>query len=304
MAIDALRDITKSGVSAWAAGGGNPTLTLDGSPTAADANTTKLFTTSVGNGKMLPAYIGPTGLYRPVQPHLGRARVIESRPVANVTTLHIVGTTQTATGTATAATIATTNIHTITRRLEYAVTTASATAVAGWRQAANQFHMGTPYGGFYLACVFGPSRGVASNATRRGFVGLSSNTAAPTDADPTSGTTWANMMGVGHDAADTNWQFMYRSGTGAVTKVGTGIAKAYSDNTEMFRLEMFVASSATPTLCYSFTRLSTGTNYSGTVSSGLPASTQLLQFGGWNSVGGTSSVIGIAFGGLYVETEY
>lgn len=53
-----------------------------------------------------------------------------SRPQGNGTVISTMGLTLTATGTATAANVAVTNIHTMMRRLDYLVTTAAATAVA------------------------------------------------------------------------------------------------------------------------------------------------------------------------------
>jgi len=303
--IEVLTDLIRGGQSAFTPSG-NPVLSQEASPPASDAGTVRLFARSEGE-RLFPAYVDPRGRFSSLQPLIARRRVAWANPVGNSTTLHVMGVTLTATGTATAASVATTNIHTVMRRLEYAVTTASTTAVAGYRSGANVFHIGgsgAPHGGFFLVLRFGPSRGQAANATRRGFVGLTSNTAAPTDADPSAGTTWANMVGVGHDAADTNWQIMHRNATGAVTKVDTGITKSYNDFTEMFELVVFAAPAETPFVSIQFTRLSDGTTFARNVTTNLPAPTTLLGFQAYNSVGGTNSVIGIALASLYIETNY
>lgn len=52
------------------------------------------------------------------------------------------------------------------------------------------------------------------------------------------------------------------------------------------------------------TDLATGATASGTITTNLPALGTLLAPRGWMSVGGTSSVIGIALMGLYIETDY
>jgi hypothetical protein len=140
---------------------------------------------------------------------------------------------------------------------------------------------------------------VAANATRRGFVGFSAVTGAPTDAEPSASMTSA--IGVGHDAADVNWQIMHRTAAGAMTKVDTGIAKAYADAVEMFELDLSAVPGAS-TIAYTFRRLSDGAAFSGTISTNLPAAATLLAFQAWNSVGGTSAVIGIALGSLYIES--
>lgn len=255
-------------------------------------------------GRMLPAFVGPSGLDSALQPFIARNKIAFANPVGNATTLNNLGIALSATGTATTANVATTNVHTAIKRLEYAVTTASATAVAGFRSTSAQYHIGaggTIYGGFTFVCRFGPSRGVASNATRRFFVGLSSLTAAPTDAEPSTVTT--NAIGVGADAADTNWQIIHRNASAGATKIDTGFAKGVADTSEMYELALFT-SPAGSTVGYEFTRLSDGAVFSGTISTNLPAVTTLLAPRGWTSVGGTSSAVGIALASLYLETDY
>ncbi len=162
----------------------------------------------------------------------------------------------------------------------------------------------TPFGGFTFIARFGPSRGVASNATRRFFAGMTNNIGTPIDVDPSAGTTWANMIGVGADAADANFHIMHRTGTGAVTKINTGIPKAYPDNTEMFELALFTAPTGTPSVGIRFTRLSDGVHFSHTITTNLPSATQLLTWQIWTSVGGTSSVVGVSIASVYIETDY
>jgi len=307
MPIQALSDIQRSGQSAFASGGGgNPVLSQEASPALPEAGTVRLFARSVG-GRMLPAYIGPSGLDSALQPLIASNKIAWANPNGNSTGIGLMGIAITATGTATAANVATTNIHTAMRRLEYAVTTAAATAVAGFRSGVNQYHIGdanAPFGGFFTVCRFGPSRGQAANATRRGFVGMTSNTSPPTDVDPSATAAWANLIGVGHDAADANWQIMHRTGTGTTTKIDTGIPKAYNDTTEMFEVAIFTAPTETPSVTVQLRRLSDDLTFTHTITSNLPAATTLLGFQAYNSVGGTSSVIGISLGSLYLETDY
>jgi hypothetical protein len=268
------------------------------------AGSLKLFGRSIA-GRLLPACVGPSGLDSALQPLLARNKVGWLNYPGNATTVQSLGLVASVTGTATAVNVATTNIHTVMRRLEYAVTTASTSAVAGIRAAPLQQHIGspdTPYGGFTWIARFGPSRGAASNATRRFWAGMTSITAAPTDVNPS---TWAaNGIGVGADAGDTNWQIMHRTGTGTMTKVDTGIPKAYADTSEMFELAIFTAPTGTPTVTVQLTRLSDGLNFIHTITTNLPAATQLLTWQIWTSVGGTSSVVGVAISSVYIETDY
>lgn len=258
-------------------------------------------------GRMMPAFIDPSGLDSTLQPWLARNKIAWFNPPGNAPTVNQFGMVVAATGAAAGPNVGTANIHQAMRRLEYAVTTASATAVAGLRTTALQYHIGgpgSPFGGFTFIARFGPSRGQASNATRRFFAGLTSNMNAPTDVDPSAGTTWANIIGVGADAEDANFHIMHRTGTGAVAKINTGIPKAYDDTTEMFELALFTAPTGTPSVGYRFTRLSDGEFFSGTITTNLPAATQLLTWQIWTSVGGTSSVVGISIASVYIETDF
>lgn len=273
------------------------------SPVAPVAGNFGLFGRNI-SGRVLPAIIGPSGLDTALQPLLARNKIAWANPNGNSTVIGVVGIALSATGNATSANIAVTNIHTAIRRLEYAVTTAATTAVAGWRGAANQFWIGNPanqIGGFFFVCRFGRSRGVAANTTLRGFTGFSSQTAAPGDADPS--TALSNILGVGCDAGDTNYQIMHRAGTGAATKVDTGLPKAVADTTEMYDLAMFTPPQSSD-VHVQFTRLSDGATFTHTITTNRPTDETLLSPRGYYSVGGTSSVIGYALASLYIETDF
>ena len=271
-------------------------------PSTPSSNTQKLFTYNVG-GRMLPGYIDPAGLDNALQPLFARNGIKKWLPSGNGTAIVADGAAAlTATGTATAASVATTNRHTMIRGLEYLVTAAATTAVAGFREGANQQFFGNSAGngGFFLVCRFGPATGVATT-TNRCFVGMTTATGAPTDVEPSSLT---NMFGVGWDAADANIQFFNNDGSGTATKTSLGIAVPTADRTSVYELAMFCAPNST-TVYYTFKDLAEGgSSVSGNVSSDIPAVNTLFSARGWMSVGGTSSVIGIALKSMYIETDY
>ena len=255
-------------------------------------------------GRDMPSWKSVNGLLHRVQSWLGKSNVSWAQPTGNGTTLNTMGAGFTATGTATAATVAATNIHQALRRLNYLVTTAATSAVAGWRQGILTFFIGAPgaaYGGFHYVCRFGRATGNAANATLRGFTGFVATTAAPTDADPSAGT---NIIGVGCDAADTNYQIMHNDGSGAATKIDTGFPKATADATEAYELQLYAPTGRGGRVDYMFKRLSDGASVSGSITTNLPADTTMLGLRGFYSVGGTSSVIGYAFINLFVECEW
>ena len=272
-----------------------------GAPTPS-ANTITLYDIKIGGRDML-AMINSTGVDNVLQTHITRNGVSWWSAAGNSTTIIATGNQAlTNTGTATAANIAVTNVQTRMKRLEYLVTTASTTAVAGFRAAANQWWMGNAAdsGGFHFICRFGPATGVATTSSRM-FVGMTTATNAPTDVNPS---TLTNMFGVGYDSTDTNIQFMNNAAsTTTKTDLGASFPVPTADRTNMYELAMFCAPNST-TLYYTVTNLATNTTASGTISSNIPAVNTLLSPRGYCSAGGTSSVIGIALSSLYIETDY
>lgn len=278
-------------------------LPLGTSPTTPPADNLNVFGRNVG-GRMMLAIKGPSGLDTSLQPHLGRNKVKRHIPQGNSTTaIEAAGITLTATGTPTAGTVGVATLQQAISRILYAVATAATTAVAGGHMNAAQHFIGSPggkIGGFHFIWRFGPSTGAAANTTRRGFCGFTSGVAAPTDADPS---TQANVLGVGCDASDTTWHFMHRNGTGTVVKVNTGITKSAADFTEAYELAMFCPPGGTA-VQMTFTNLTADVVAAYEATGSLPTATTLLAPRAYFSVGGTSSAIGLAHMGLYIETDY
>ena len=254
--------------------------------------------------RYLPAIVGPSGLDTALQPLLARNKIAWFNPPGNATTVHQHGMLTSATGTVNGATVATMSIHTAMKRLEYAATTASTSAVAGIRQTTLQYHIGSlsnPYGGFMFITRFGPSRGAASNATKRVWAGMTSISAAPTDVNPSL---WAaNGIGIGADSTDVNLQIMHRNGTSVMTKIDTGIPKATSDATTMYELSIFTTPKKS-SVNVQLIRLNDNLAFEHEISTNLPSTSQLLTWQIWNSVGGTSSVIGVSIASVYIETDF
>lgn len=279
-------------------------LPLAAVPAAPATNTLNFFTKKRG-GRMMAVAQGPSGLDTSLQGHLAFNAISQWNPAGNSTTITAIGDAAlTATGTATAANVATTNRHTYMKRLEHLVTVAATTAVAGFRATAAKWGIGSATadsGGFYFSCRFGPATGVATT-THRCFVGMANTTAAPTDVEPSSIT---NMVGLGYDAADTNMQIMHR-GAGAVTKIdlGASFPVPTADRTKAYELVLFSKPGTTQEVGYEVTDLATGAVASGLITTNMPTTATLLAPRLWMSVGGTSSVIGIALMNLYVESDY
>lgn len=269
------------------------------SPAAPSANTVTVFGKSVG-GRILPSFVGPSSLDSTLQPHIARNKIALATPNGGDTTVALIGLALTATGTATAAATAATNRYTWIRKVEYLVTVAATTAVAGFFSGIANFARGSGTdGGFHYVCRFGPATGVTA-ANRRLFVGMSNLLVAPTDVNPS---TLTNMIGVGYDTGDTNIQIMHNDATGTATKVDTGIVKPSADRAIAYELSLFAPPGASY-VDYEFTQLNASTVFRGRISTDLPATGTFLAPRGYSSVGGTSSVTGLALMGLYIETDY
>lgn len=262
----------------------------------------RLFSRVVG-GRRLPAYVGPSGIDSSLQPFLARNGIAGAFPNGNSTTLTYLRLALTATGTATAANVATSSLHASMKRLDYLVTTAATTAVAGFRSTAAQVFRGATagIGGFHYVCRWAPATGQAT-ATSRAWCGLRASASAPTDVEPSSN---VNAIGMGWDAADSNVQIMHNDGSGTATKVDLGASFPVSttDRAKVYELALFAVPGTTE-VAWQVTDLTTGAIATGTITSAdMPSQTTLLAPVAYCSAGGTSSVIGVTLFGLYIETD-
>lgn len=265
-------------------------------PVAPPAGYARLFVKSIG-GRLLPAVEGPSGLDTTLQPHLGRNGFSMWTPVFGATTISALGNAAlTATGTATLAAYAVTSLHTRCRRVDFLVTTAATTAVAGYRLGTATNRM---LEGFHHVARVCPATGVTGLATRRFFCGMAGATAAPTDVQPSSQT---NILGVGYDAADTNWQVFVNDGTGTATKTDTGITRPSADRQSVYAVNIFVPPGGT-TATVQLIDEGTGQVFETTATTDIPATTQTMAPRAYASVGGTSSVVGVTLFSLYIETD-
>jgi hypothetical protein len=225
-------------------------------------------------------------------------------PIANSTTLSTLGLQITASGTATAATPAITNVNTQNVKIEYLVTVAATTAIAAFRQATNTLWRGNAagLGGFRSRIRWGNATG-GTVATTRAFAGLTALTTAPSDVEPS---TLVSMIGMGWDAADANIQLMHNDAAGVATKIdlGASFPVPTTDRSVVYEIELSCLPNAT-SIEYKITNVGNGAVAQGSIiSADIPANNILLSARGWISVGGTSSVIGIALMDLLLESDY
>ena len=289
----------------------SPTITaldlqLTTDPGAAPAGHLTLYGKAIA-GRALPKIVGPSGLGTWLQPFLARNKIGIWVPPGNSTTVPAVFgyTALTTVGTATARNVATTNLFTRMRRLGF-VSAAGVGSLASFRVAAAQITTGTgTTGGFHKIIRFGISDAAAVSGARM-FVGISSNTSAPTNVEPN---TLTNSVGVGHGAADTNLR-LYYGGSSAQTPIDLGANfPANTLSTDVYELALFSAPSWAGDIAYEVTRLNTGHVATGTlVPAGgvaLPSSTTLLTYcWGYRTNNATALAVGIDIMGDYIETDY
>ena len=279
-------------------------------PTAPAAGTMDFYTKSIA-GRMMPKFVGPSGLDTVVQPLLANNKVGWWNATGNTTTVPVViGFTAPSTqGTATTRSVATTNLFTRVRRLGY-VTTTTAGGLAGQYNGAaaqNQYTVGTGtlgVGGFFYDVRFGCSDAATVSGARE-FVGLSSGTSAPTNVEPS---TLTNVIGVGHGTSDTTMH-VYYGGSAAQTPIDLSASfPANTLSTDMYELILFSPSSSNSTVGYRVTDITTGAQASGTLTAAtpgtqLPASTTYLGHRAWRTNNATALAAGIDISSIYIETD-
>jgi hypothetical protein len=284
--------------------GNESSLTFDEiSQPSAPASGATLYSESFG-GRQMMGQINKDGRAYPFQPHIGQSNISLWLPNANANTSTVIGQiAPTATGTATARTIATTNSFTWQKRIGF-VSAAAISSSSGLRSAVLQVGLSniSNAGGFFFQTRFGISD-AALVPTARTFVGLTSSTLTlPSAGEPSILT---NIIGMGHDSTDANFQIMFNDGAGVATKIdlGTDFTKSPTVATDMYHLILYAAPNST-TVFYEVRNIRLGVASSGSINTNIPAVNQLLTWQLWRNTGSTAAAVGIDISSVYLETEY
>ncbi|MEO8784837.1 MAG: hypothetical protein ABI221_00685, partial [Candidatus Saccharimonadales bacterium] len=160
-------------------------------------------------------------------------------------------------------------------------------------------------GGFYKIFRFGCSDPAAVFGARM-FCGISNNTSAPTNVEPS---TLLYSIGVGHGAADTNLMLYY---SGAVKQTPINLGANFPINTlstDAYELALFSPSNQFATIYYEVTRLNTGDVATGVlVGDGanivLPSPYTLMSYS-WNyrTNNTTAAAVSLDVMSDYIETD-
>jgi hypothetical protein len=255
-------------------------------------------------GAIMACFTDPDGRTHAVQPFLGQRKIAYWSPIGNTNSLTgtVFGMLSPASvGTLTSRSVATTRLFTALRRIGIVSAATAGSRALFYNNDVLQWWRGNiaGAGGFRYVARFGCSD-AATVAGARSFVGLSASSAVCNGLDPSSST---NLIGIGSDAADGNLQIIHNDGTGTATKVNLGAN--FPDHTlsvDAYELVLYAAPNAA-SVTYQVTRLNTGDTASGTLSTDLPASTQLLQPIFVRGNNATALAVGLDVMSLYIETE-
>jgi hypothetical protein len=182
------------------------------------------------------------------------------------------------------------------------VTETSANAqnrAAGVRHSSNRWFRGNAagHGGFRVRTRIATTTAVANQRAFIGWYGFAGADFTLTQ-NPSQ---QVNIIGFGYDSADTNWFFIHNDNAGAATKVNLGSGFPV-DNSSVFDFEISAQPNAS-SVEYTVTNVGTGATAGGSISTEIPASTQLLMPYFWlnSGSGGTAVVLCIihAWFGLF-----
>jgi hypothetical protein len=254
-------------------------------------------------GRIMPKWIGPSGVDTPFQANLGFNRVSMMMPAGGTTATTFVGglgsTFTNVVTTAANPTPTTASLLTSTRRATFSTGTTLNT-ITSHRQSTLQVTRGNSsnIGGFFYTIRFGTSVTPAGN---RVFVGLSDSVAAPANLDPLVTGTGIGRVGMAINANTGNWSFVHNVSGTAPTVYNLG-ASFPVDNTSLYELILFSKPNDT-VISYRVKNLATGAELaSTTLSTNIPANTTYLAPQFW-MVNVAAAIATFDFGGWYLESD-
>ncbi len=241
----------------------------------------------------------PSGRHFPLQPHFGVNRIATWAPSTS-TTINTNGMPRTAVGTAATPTLATTNLSTSMRRWRM-TSAATAGAAAEERSAGWVCWRGNSEGLGGFTYVNRLSL-VTLQATGMGFFGLIGSVAALSTTLTLSAV--VNALGIGFErGTHANWQIVHNDGAGAPTLIDLGPGFPVASTTNVLTLYIAAAPNGTEVGIRVVEEVS-GAVAEATITSDMPAATQLLSARNYLNNGTTAAAVAYDCSGVYVETDY
>lgn len=274
-------------------------------PSAPSAGTGRLYAKSIAT-RVMPKWIGPSGVDYPLQSHIGlnNVRIWRGGATTTATTfastigsLPYTGASPTA---PTIPTLASTSLRNQTYRSTIS-TGATAGGLAYIR--GNQLTMwrgnAAGLGGFFVVHRFALSGTL--QAGLRSFAGVVDVASNPTNIDPTSSST-PGGIGLALNANTGNWRLVNNASGTARTSLDLG-ASFPVNNTDLIELALFSAPNGSG-ISYRVTNLSTAATTTGTLTTNIPASTTFLAPTVWITNNATAAAQTLDFVSTYVETDF
>jgi len=233
------------------------------------------------------------GIERLVQPHLARTQMVNWTGTATGT-LAVYGSAAPTAGGGTSRTPSSTSQATRAKRTGF-VSAATAGGLSSCYGATGMVSIGdgSGQGGFFAVFRFVPSDAATVSGARM-FVGLSSNTGAPTNAEPSG---LLNQIGVAQLSGSTNLQIVFGGGT-AQTAIDLGSNfPASGASTSIYELILFSDPNDGSKVGYRVERLNTGNVAEGSLTNTspgttLPSSNTMLTMRMWRTNNATALAVG------------
>lgn len=241
----------------------------------------------------------PSGRHFPLQPHFGVNRIATWAPSTS-TTINTNGMPRTAVGTAATPTLVTTNLSTSMRRWRM-TSAATAGAAAEERSAGWVCWRGNAEGLGGFTYVNRLSM-VTLQATGMGFFGLIGSVATLSTTLTLSAV--VNALGIGFErGTHANWQIVHNDGAGAPTLIDLGAGFPVASTTNVLTLYIAAAPNDSAVGIRVVEEVS-GAVAEATITTDLPAATQLLSPRNYLNNGTTAAAVAYDCSGVYVETDY
>lgn len=268
-------------------------------PPAAAATDTLKFYARKRAGRMLPEFIGPSGLDSAVQPALFGNALAVWFPGASTTAAIAMGVTWTVSATQAHPTIANTSFMTQMRRATYTTTTTAGNA-SGVRSTLPLCWRGNAakLGGFFFFARFGI---LTYHSAMQIFVGLAAASGVIAG-DPSA---INNSVYCGKDTGETTWQVATRDAS-AASKTSSGRTTAAAGSTDIFDFTAFCKPNDSK-ITVRMVDMTTGTVLVDDVekSSNLPDSATMLYAHAEcrNVTGGAGTAVALFLTRMYIETD-
>jgi hypothetical protein len=288
--------------------GSNTGIVLNGittEPNAPAPGTGRLYAKSIA-GRVMPKWVGPSGVDYPMQSHIGLNNVrmwrggasgVATTFASQIGSMPYTGASPTA---PTIPSLTTTNLLNSTVRSTISTgATAGGLAYIRGNQATLWRGNAASLGGFFVVHRFALSGTL--QAGMRVFSGVVAGAANPTNIDPIT-TNTPGGVGLAANANTGNWSLVHNVAGTPRTAIALG-ASFPINNTDLLELALFSPPNGS-SITYRVSNLTTNVQATGTISSNIPTNVTFLTPSIWVTNNATAAAQTLDFVSTYVETDY